>query len=474
MKKYLFIIFTLLSIQLSTAQTITPLGLGTRGSFGNFHDGEIRALFVDDSTNNLYVGGNFPYMDGVLSYGLARWDGTNWHQMGSGIIDINQTPPGTNGAIQDIIKYKSEIYVCGTFQKINSQPINTIAKWDGTNFVSIGNFVTSGNGSSYAIGSEMHVLNEELYLVGRFDSINSVAVNNIAKWDGSTWTSLSGGFGLGCDNYQVNSITDFEGDLYVGGNLNCNQVERIYKYNGIQWAQAGPDITGDSWVNKLYVFKNQLYIGGYFFAAAGNADNCFMIYDKLANSFLPTAGGTLPSNLKEMYAYQDNLYVVGQLDYSGNQLNGRTAKWNGTAWQNSNMILISNSQTPPMPGGGVGTAFEMVEYQNKLVVAGSINGINNVTAYGIAMVDFTVGLPTKQNDKNLTIFPNPTNNLLNIQIKKGLQEGSVKLYNQLGQVVYSQTKGVFKNIDVSTFAKGVYFAEVRQEDKVMRQKVVVE
>jgi hypothetical protein len=59
--------------------------------------------------------------------------------------------------------------------------------------------------------------------------------------------------------------------------------------------------------------------------------------------------------------------------------------------------------------------------------------------------------------ENISIFPNPAENFLNIQLKKDMQLIKVNIYTQLGQFIRSESKST---IDVSNLSKGIYFIEV--------------
>ena len=50
---------------------------------------------------------------------------------------------------------------------------------------------------------------------GDFTTAGGVTVNNIAKWNGSTWSAL----GTGTDDYVVRLAFDSTGSLYAGGNF---------------------------------------------------------------------------------------------------------------------------------------------------------------------------------------------------------------------------------------------------------------
>ncbi len=43
----------------------------------------------------------------------------------------------------------------------------------------------------------MAVYNVELYVTGGFDSAGGIAVNNIAKWNGSSWSAVGTGLNQG-------------------------------------------------------------------------------------------------------------------------------------------------------------------------------------------------------------------------------------------------------------------------------------
>ncbi len=451
----------------TSAQTITAFGSGTTDTALS-GQGVIRVAYVDPITNDLYAGGDFEFAGGKRCYGIARWNGTEWFPLGGGLVD---SLGYFYYHVQDIKRLNNEIYIGGNFNFVDGVNSPGISRYNGNTWQKVGDSLKA-RGGPYGTIIRMEVFNNELYVVGLFDSIGTLKSKSIAKWDGINWNDMSNGFPTSncyVDRY-MNTVKAFNNELYVGGNMNCSPNEEyLLKRVGNSWVQVGQPFNGDVWLNYLTEFQNKLYVGGYFFAQNGNVDNGLVYIDN--NITMPTAGGVLPSNCDVMQAHRGELYVAGQIDNAGSQPINRIGKWDGTQWLNTGLsVTDSNRLSDPR-----GTILSMTEYNGKLLVAGSFTHINNTPANNIALIEFPkVGINENKDDKNLTIFPNPTSNLLNIQLEKGLQEGSIKLYNQLGQVVYSQTKGVFQPIDVSTFAKGVYFAEVKQEDKVMRQKVVVE
>ena len=86
---------------------------------------------------------------------------------------------------------------------------------------------------------------------------------------------------------------------------------------------------------------------------------------------------------------------------------------------------------------------------------------------------FTVGVAENIVDGNIIIYPNPTNSEFTVSSTNKIK--SVKLYNVLGCEILKQIQNDQSvSIDISGYAKGVYFVEVKTESGIWRRKVVRE
>ena len=73
-----------------------------------------------------------------------------------------------------------------------------------------------------------------------------------------------------------------------------------------------------------------------------------------------------------------------------------------------------------------------------------------------------------QNQLDISIYPNPTNDKLFIQ---GLSSSSrVSIYNVLGKLVLSQT--ISKEIDVNNLQSGIYIIKITEEQKEIVRKFI--
>ena len=159
--------------------TWTRVGSGTDGSI------EALTMHDDGGGNALYAGGNFTTAGGVTAYDIARWDGSTWTPVGGGIGGIVRslcTLDDGNG---------SALYAGGVFTiagGFGGVPANSIAKWDGSTWTALG---TGIDGLVYALAG-FDDGTPDLYAGGEFTAAGGASASNMAKWNGSSWSALSG------------------------------------------------------------------------------------------------------------------------------------------------------------------------------------------------------------------------------------------------------------------------------------------
>ncbi len=94
---------------------------------------------------------------------------------------------------------------------------------------------------------------------------------------------------------------------------------------------------------------------------------------------------------------------------------------------------------------------------------------------GAIEYDITVGLGQESNESELSVYPNPANDYLNIESLNG-SVNRIEIFNGNGALVYSKkTNGVSKQqIDISRFSSGIYLLLVETQKGISQQKIVVE
>jgi trimeric autotransporter adhesin len=220
---------------------------------------------------NLLVAGNFTQASGVSANNIAFWNGSQWSALGSQSANGVDTMPwglaiSTNG----------QVYVGGFFAHAGGKPANGIARWDGTNWFALGTGLDSG-GIIYSLvfGPDGY-----LYAGGRFTSMGGVLVQNVARWDGTNWWNVGGGLDATTGNPTILSLLFKGTNLYAGGFFDrvfstASPAPGIAVWDGTQWGPVGPSrVTYSPQVDTLFLDGTNLYAGGLFNQIGGvNATN---------------------------------------------------------------------------------------------------------------------------------------------------------------------------------------------------------
>ncbi len=230
-------------------------------------------VFDDGGGEDLYVLGNYVNIGGTGLDHIARWDGTEFTEVGGTIGGAGIPLIVIEGAVWDDGTGEA-LYVGGRFFSIDGVPANRIAKWDGTEWTALGDGIVGS-----PVGTGVYTMEvwddgtgEALYVGGQsFTSAGGVPANRIAKWDGTEWHAL--GDGLDGTVWDMCVYDDGTGEaLYVGGlfsNAGGVPASRFAKWDGTQWSAVGAGFDDD--IFSAIIFEDNLVVGGDFLSADGLA-----------------------------------------------------------------------------------------------------------------------------------------------------------------------------------------------------------
>jgi hypothetical protein len=268
--------------------TVNRLEAGWWTEIGRSPEGSVRSLFCWDngaSGNRLVAGGYIWTMDGTEAYGIAQWDGSDWtplQNLDSGVRDMVVFDDGTGPALYAVGTFPSTMPPAPI-------ALRRVGKWTGTTWAPLGGGVMDGY-REWAVNA-LAVFNDgtgpALYAAGDFRDIYLPAtnglmqVNNIAKWDGTAWSAVGDGTtpNTAAPIFDLMVFDDGTGPaLYAGGDFTSAggvPVNNIARWNGASWSDVGGGVTGDAdaAVNALTVLDDgsgpALYAGGWFTNAGG-------------------------------------------------------------------------------------------------------------------------------------------------------------------------------------------------------------
>src|SRR5206468_490694 len=172
------------------------------------HDvGGFTGLVISMAVHNgsLIVGGSFTNLGGVAATNIARWDGHNWSAMGAGLGIYDSSSGISVGAVS---VFQNQLYAAGNFTNSGSSLTRNIARWNGSDWEEIGGGV-GGQVNGLATDAS------HLYVGGEFYTVGSLSASCIAAWDGANWSTLGGGVSSNVQTVAVSDGVVYAGGNFL-------------------------------------------------------------------------------------------------------------------------------------------------------------------------------------------------------------------------------------------------------------------
>ena len=325
------------------------------------------AVFDDGSGPVLIMTGKFEFPDWTNGAAVAQWDGQAWNSLGApfGAITggdggwvFHEFDDGTGPAL----------YVGGRFRGPAGSSLNNIARWNGSEWSSLGDGIlgTDSTTTVYALAAFDDGSGESLYAGGYFELAGGQPIANIAKWDGLTWSQVGGVSGI--DGHVMSLIVHDDGQgpaLYAAvWWASGTRTGGIFKLSSDGWERL-------SWVHRqpraLRVpspIDDRLYTLGVFSAI----DDFILVngiavlddsrWSRMGNDFAGTAyDAFVPQNNPEQ-----KLYIAGNIANTGNLITSNIASWNGSQWEGfGDGLAVPNVGAIVEYDDGTGTALYAAE-----------------------------------------------------------------------------------------------------------------
>ena len=120
-----------------------------------------------------------------------------------------------NGGVSALAVSGNDVYAAGWFTTAGGEAANFIAKWNGTSWSALG----SGMNNSV---NALAVSGSDVYAGGNFTEAGGVAVNRIAKWNGTSWSALETGVSGTVSAVAVSGSDVFAGGVFeAAGSGGC-------------------------------------------------------------------------------------------------------------------------------------------------------------------------------------------------------------------------------------------------------------
>jgi hypothetical protein len=263
--------------------------------------------------DDVYAGGLFTKA-GDLDVGyIARWNGSAWSDVGGGVGQ-----PSGYHRVNALLFHDGVLYVGGQFQGAGTTPATNIARWDGSQWTTMGGF----DGPVY----ELEVFQSDIYACGDFVKSGSTVLNGIARWDGSSWRPMDTGLRLGNDPGNGDAMDADDTHLYVGGYFTkAGSITAIKtaKWDGTAWSTGTGIMSG--YVETILVVGPDIYVGGTFsFSGLSNIGRWNGTWDNL--------GGGTSTHVLALSELDGEIYAAGAFWFAGGVWAKNVSKWDGSTW----------------------------------------------------------------------------------------------------------------------------------------------
>ena len=405
----------------------------------------------------------------------------------NGIVHHTQLNPG-NFSLRSFIVMDSSIYLTGTI--VNLQAHGVISFDLQTGSLNSG-FGTNGfkqiNLNGYFGGNfhcELYNNKIRAYFSTRFYQLTSDFEVDISSTFGNNgFIELPCGLGIGVNTGFAHGPDGFssiihrrtellnDGSFLVAGiGYSCpamNKQGMVVKYSSdgsidSSFANNGSfvvDFRRDS-SESNYINSVKMIDDNYFLVSGGVYQNTFepstgKVSKRFAMALFDDNGNPVSSfgNLGHVYR-ESYFHSSDSLDWLANSF----------IQQDGKVVLM-----------GFTPHYDPYDFQTNGTGFGAIDNISsNLSRYTIQGISEGGGVGVNQETKNnFTIYPNPTNSILNIQSDKVIQK--VSIYNYLGELVIQENGQAINQINVEQLNKGIYVIRMTgKESNVFNGKFVKE
>ncbi len=432
--------------------------------------GSTNGTVVDFERHNwgdLYATGFFSQIDGQNADYVAKYDGTNWTEIGGGLADAGHA-----------IKYIDSTYFVARYEfDIDSNWVHYLENNTWKN-LGDGFYLTGANLSQFYTCNIFDVLkwNGQLVVCGEFDRNGSDTIFGIAAWDGQTWNPLGDGLSVPMFGQTINphQLFEWDGDLLVCGNFivaGSDTVNGIARWDGTSWSAFN-----EGFNNTVYAigeFGGELYAAGAF--TMSGSDTLLRIAKWDGNSWIDPGFGLDLSN-PNGFCWVHTLYPSQDTTFSPQFVIGggfdQVHQTGGSTLAAGNIVAFANNSIDVMNGGVNGEVEAIYNWEAGIAAGGIFSASNTPTPLLLPSLahytQYVVGLENEL-EEGLIVFPNPAVNKVEIQLPEGEQLSYWKLLDSFGKVVID---GSDHNIPFMDLFPGVYHLKAESDLRSFSQTII--
>jgi hypothetical protein len=183
---------------------------------------------------------------------VSRFNGVAWEQLGGSF--------GTAfDAVGALAFHAGELHALGTFTSIGGASIRHLAKYNGSSWVQVAPGINF-SGSNFTRFYAMTSFDGKIIIGGQFTRINGAAVNNIAAFNGSVWSTMSGGVTDSAASF-VNVLVPYGDELLIGGvfsragNVSCANIASAVRARAVSVVEQPENVRACNGSDAVFTLR---------------------------------------------------------------------------------------------------------------------------------------------------------------------------------------------------------------------------
>ncbi len=169
---------------------------------------------------------------------------------------------GFNGAVNAIASWRGRVVAGGAFSASGRRDANGVAWWDSRRRI----WQSLGRG----LPTEVQSLTTH---DGRLIAGLTSSARPVQQWTGTNWRPIGAAFG---PRSRINAMLSHGGNLYVGGvfeRAGGQAARAVARFRGGAWEPLAEGLSGSARVTSMVVYRGEVIVGGQFTESDGNVSS---------------------------------------------------------------------------------------------------------------------------------------------------------------------------------------------------------
>jgi trimeric autotransporter adhesin len=288
-----------------------------RGRFDPFNT-FVRAL-AELPNGDLVAAGGFTTVGTAAINRVARWDGTSWKPMGSGLTTSVSSPSIEARSLA--VRTNGDLIVAGTFASAGGTPAAGVARWDGAAWSAFDAGLLGRVRTNVIPGP-----NDGLFLASPPEAFGFTST--VFRWNGSAWVGINGAF----DDNRTRLAIASNGDLLWTTGIS---EPRLFRWNGTEITRTNvpignpPPSTGLSLSSVAPLADGTVMVAGAFGTINGVPAGSMALLN--GSSWRAISQG-FRGSISLMARQGRDVVVAGGFTSAPNAAARTLARWNGAQW----------------------------------------------------------------------------------------------------------------------------------------------